>query len=67
MTTGEEEDFVWAPAASQRLWDGESMGHMIHTWCLNEAEPYSCMSLISVDQVFAEAMKMYGSFGEPVI
>ena len=67
MTTGEEEDFVWAPAASQRLWDGESMGHMIHTWCLNEAEPYSCMSLITVDQVFAEAMKMYGSFGEPVI
>ena len=59
LTTREERDFAWAPVPNQRLWEGQTIGLMIHNWCENEEAPFSCMGLITVDQVFEEAMKMY--------
>jgi ADP-heptose:LPS heptosyltransferase len=53
-----EPEFEWSQAAYDKMAAGMSLGQIMSTWCLNEAEPYSCMASISVDAVYSTALNL---------
>lgn len=53
-------DFIWSDEAERRQKEENiTLGQLMETWCLNKEAPYSCMTTITVDEVFNEAMKLY--------